>query len=45
MPESKLKELKREFREWCGLLSLEEILSNPDLIQVIKQLESAFAFV
>ena len=31
--------LKHEFYEWCGLLSVEEIVSNTNLIQVIKRLE------
>ena len=36
----KIKRLKEEFREWCGLLSVEEIISNPSLIEAIKRIES-----
>ena len=36
---SALKDLKQEFYTWCGLLSIDEILSNPNLIHVIERLE------
>ena len=42
MKKSTIQALKNEFREWYGLLSIEEIISNPDLIQSIKRLESLF---
>ena len=38
----KIKKLKEEFREWCGQLSIEEIISNPPLIEAIKRIESLF---
>lgn len=34
-----LTELKDEFHSWCGLLSIEEIISNTELIRVIERLE------
>jgi len=34
-----LRELKEDFRQWCGLLSIKEIMSNPKLMQSIKRLE------
>ena len=36
---SSLRELKEDFRQWCGLLSTKEIMSNPELIQAIKRLD------
>ena len=43
MKESKemkvIKLLKNEFREWYGLLSVEEIMKNKDLIRAIEQTE------
>lgn len=31
--------LKEDFRQWCGLLSIDEIVSNSKLIRVIERLE------
>ena len=39
IPTEKLKDLKQEFYEWCGLLSIDEIVSNTNLIRVIERLE------
>ena len=39
MAKSELKSLKNEFYEWCGLLSIEEILSNSNLIKTIERLQ------
>jgi hypothetical protein len=36
-----ITELKNELREWCGMLSVEEIMSNPDLIQCFERFERA----
>lgn len=36
---STLKDLKHEFYEWCGLLSIDEIVSNPPLIRAIERIE------
>jgi len=38
-PTSILKELKKEFYDWCWLLSVEEIVSNPPLVRTIERLE------
>lgn len=34
--------LKTAFRDWCGLLSVEEIISNPSLSEVIARIEALF---
>ena len=39
MHKQKVKELKNEFHEWCGLLSIEEIMSNPVLIRIMERVE------
>lgn len=31
--------LKKDFRELCGLLSIEEIMSNTELVNGIKRIE------
>lgn len=36
---SSFKDLKEEFYEWCGLLSIDEIVSNTNLIRSIERLE------
>ncbi|MGK5086976.1 hypothetical protein WDW86_05415 [Bdellovibrionota bacterium FG-2] len=38
-PSEALNQLKLEFFEWCGLLSIDEIVSNANLIRVIERLE------
>ncbi len=35
-------ELKHDFYQWCGLLSVDEILENQDLIRVIERLQRMF---
>lgn len=42
MNEKALKDLKRVFREWCGLLSIEEIISNHSLTDAIAKVEQLF---
>ena len=37
-----LTDLKRLFRELCGALSMEEVTSNPPLIEAITRLERLF---
>lgn len=37
--EKRLKEIKNEFYEFCGMLSLDEIVGNPDLIRTIEEIE------
>jgi len=34
-----LSEVKRLFHEWCGSLSIDEIISNRELIQSIERIE------
>lgn len=34
-----LNELKDEFRQWCGMLSIDEIVSNKNLIIKIERFE------
>jgi len=34
-----LKELKNDFYDWCGELSINECVSNPALIEMIERLE------
>ena len=34
--------LKIAFRDWCGLLSIDEIVSNPALSNYISQIEAMF---
>ncbi len=41
--EDVLFRLKKEFREWCGMLSLEEIMSNSILVQKIREIEGLFS--
>lgn len=36
---SSLKDIKQEFYEWCGLLSIDEIASNAPLLKSIERLE------
>lgn len=36
---STLAELKRAFYEWCGVLSIDEIASNPCLMRAIERFE------
>ncbi len=36
---SYLSELKRAFYEWCGVLSIDEIASNPSIIRAIERFE------
>lgn len=36
---SVLTDLKNEFYSWCGLLSIDEIVSNMQLIRAIERLE------
>jgi hypothetical protein len=40
-----LKKLRDEFREWCGLLSIEEIMANGPLIAKIERIEHLFKAV
>ena len=35
-----LETIKREFRHWYGMLSIDEIMLNQSLIKIIEQLES-----
>lgn len=39
MANTEWKELKHEFYEWCGLLSIEEIIANANLIGVIERVQ------
>lgn len=39
MPNDLLLDLKSEFYEWCGLVSIDEICSNPFLIHAIEGVE------
>lgn len=39
MRRSLLSQLKKDFFEWCGLLSIEEVLSNPRLMEVAERVE------
>lgn len=34
-----ITELKNELRMWCGMLSIEEIMSNSDLVQRFGRFE------
>ncbi len=34
-----LKQLKDDFYDWCGELSINECVSNTDLIEMIERLE------
>ncbi len=34
-----LTQLKIEFYEWCGLLSIDEVMSNSSLMEAIEQVE------
>jgi hypothetical protein len=35
-----IEQLKRTFREWYGLLSISEIMSNKELINAIEDIEN-----
>ncbi|GEM_PF-1381797 len=39
MKDIRLSDLKSEFHDWCGLLSENEIVSNPCLVRVIERIE------
>jgi hypothetical protein len=39
MNQKAMIDLKRAFREWCGLLSIDEIISNVALAEAIAQVE------
>jgi len=34
-----LKKIEEEFLDWCSLLSLDELCSNPKLISIIERVE------
>ena len=34
-----LEQLKREFFDWCEMLSLDEITSNPNLVRAAESVE------
>ncbi len=34
--------LKNEFRKWYGMISVEELVTNNELIEFIKRIESYF---
>jgi hypothetical protein len=34
-----LKQLKTTFYDWCSLLTIDEVVSNEDLIKTIERLE------
>ena len=36
--DASLATLKDDFNEWCGVLSIDEIMSNPPLIRVVERL-------
>jgi hypothetical protein len=36
-------DLKYAFRDLCGVFSIEELVTNQDLIEAITQLEKAFS--
>ena len=36
-----LVELKDEFRRWYSVLSIEEIMTNPDLIRAVERIEKS----
>ena len=38
-----LQVLKDEFRKWYGMISVEELVSNKELIQFITRIEKYFA--
>lgn len=40
MTKNYLENLKRLFREWYGSLSVEELASNHELVELIKRIES-----
>lgn len=39
MNERAMNDLKHAFREWCGLLSIDEIISNGALTEAIAKVE------
>ena len=39
MASASWKEFKEEFYEWCGLLSIDEIIANANLIGVIERVQ------
>ena len=43
MNKTMLKELRDEFRNWYGTLSVEELVTNFELIEFIKRIEAHFA--
>ena len=40
MTKEYLEKIKRLFREWCGSLSVEELVSNHELVAIIERIES-----
>ncbi len=40
MTKEYLEKLKRLFREWYGSLSVEELVSNHELVAIIERIES-----
>jgi|SaaInlStandDraft_5_1057022.scaffolds.fasta_scaffold88580_2 hypothetical protein len=40
MAENYLEILKRLFREWYGSLSIDELVSNHELVELIERIES-----
>lgn len=38
-----LLELKTEFRRWYSMLSVQEIMTNPDLIRAVERVEKSLA--
>ena len=34
-----LKEIEQAFLDWCSLLSLDELCSNPRLVSIIERME------
>lgn len=39
MSKNELHRLKEDFRKFCGLLSIKEIMSNIAMIQIMERLE------
>ncbi|MBT4761055.1 MAG: hypothetical protein HOO06_05095 [Bdellovibrionaceae bacterium] len=38
-----LQVLKEEFRKWYGMISVEELVSNHELVEFIRRIEKYFA--
>ena len=45
MSNETLKNLRDEFRNWYGMISIEELIENSELVEIIKKIERYFSFV